>query len=427
MEEHYYPQGSLSSNTLYYEGIRNYHGGRIPDRPGFNLLRQGLIEFLSLRRDDSAANRSYLFGSTYHVETTISQKSMRRYRVIDVSVRHSASALLILLQESGDQVSALLVQSLEALHEACLIYFDEGSDDWKYDKCRHFTISSVISVCRAGLDRNLSTNLHGDLTKLLEKCESKLFSDGCASQDLIGKCYFGASEGAESWIYHYEFFLACCALRHIPQLLRDARLQLVIETILENRVESEAGYGIPLKRRTRYGPKEKVMPDFGTTACMLRLVWYSLEYDVGGEEWLSYCNEQFGWLLSFCLNAFDKREYYTFTLNESNAQILFMPRYTIDRSRNESIDTLVATIKKVIRREIIVPKGKLDRSLKAVDMPVYLNHLRGLIEQWEIEKYWKKGGKWTLVQPDNKEWLGTAASMAGEFTGGLLKSIAHLP
>src|SRR5688572_3452483 len=58
-----YPQGSVSADRNYYEALRNYFGGIFPSTPAFSYLRKGLKNLLSLRRDDSSHNLTYLYGS----------------------------------------------------------------------------------------------------------------------------------------------------------------------------------------------------------------------------------------------------------------------------------------------------------------------------------------------------------------------------
>ena len=53
-----YPQGSISANFHYYNALRAYFGGNLPKTQEFSVLRQELLNFLMLRRDDSSANRS---------------------------------------------------------------------------------------------------------------------------------------------------------------------------------------------------------------------------------------------------------------------------------------------------------------------------------------------------------------------------------
>src|SRR5579885_2064233 len=91
-----YPQGSVSADRHYYQALKNYLGGSFPRSSEFTLLRQGLRNFLTLRRDDSSPSSSLLFGSCFSVAHSVGTRDPRPYRSVSVNLRHTATALSIL-------------------------------------------------------------------------------------------------------------------------------------------------------------------------------------------------------------------------------------------------------------------------------------------------------------------------------------------
>lgn len=143
MDPSYYPQGSVSANRHNYEAVRNYLGGKYPLEYEFNLLRQGLVNFLRLRRDDSSNTKSFLFGSSYQSLSTISGREFRKYRSVEVSLRHTAAALWVLLEDSQlKKFNQVLKQSVDSFLKR-VKSFTEMNDDWKSDIFKHLTIAAI--------------------------------------------------------------------------------------------------------------------------------------------------------------------------------------------------------------------------------------------------------------------------------------------
>lgn len=223
----------------------------------------------------------------------------------------------------------------------------------------------------------------------------------------------------EQGIAVYEYFLDLFALAMIPSSLENQTTQLVVKSIISNRVSTDQGYGIPIHPIVTHGKLENIYPDFGVSSALLFILWYSLEHNIGDQVWRDYCSDNFSWLLNFCLSVYDKEQYYLLPYTENNSKILFLPRIDQNDQRTIEVESFISKIKTEIYKELTAKKGRLAKSLSNVSSPSGLEHVSFLINLWDIHNHWKNSRKW-ITEKD----FGPISDAAGQFTGGLLKSLS---
>lgn len=420
MDSSYYPQGSVSANRHYYEAIRNYLGGKYPQEHEYNLLRQSIINFLRLRRDDSSSNKSWLFGSSYQTLTTTSGRELRKYRSVEVSLRHTAAALWILLEEfQSENLNNILKKSIKAFLERAISFTDKN-EDWNNDLFKHLTIAAISKTCDTIISKfPKEETINNTAKEVKEKALDILFEEECCEYTLDGGIIWKMPDVEEQKIAVYEYFLDLFALAMIPWFLGDSRTQLVVKNIINNKVPSGHGYGIPIHPIVTHGKDESIYPDFGSSSAVLYLLWFSLENNIGDEDWQEYCRKNFFWLIDFCTSAYDKEQYYLLPYSENNSKVLFFPRFDLNKQRIKEIDKYINELKKEIYKELIKRSGKLQKGLQNISNPSGMNHIINLIGMWNISDHWKSPSKW-ITDRD----FGPLGDFAGQFTGGLLKSLS---
>lgn len=413
-----YPQGSTSANRHYYQALRNYLGGAFPTTPEYTFLRQGLQNLLRLRRDDSSPNRSYLFGSFYRTIETVGGRERKKYRSVEVSLRHSATALWILCEESNGVLTQALQESLVMFMARMTAYLSKN-DDWKKDGYRHLTLSSAINTFDATVRSFHGSQLTQRAEGLKADCWIALFSDSCMERSSDGGYRWHLPAVTESRMATYQFYLDAFVLSQVPQLLESAKAQSVVREMLTNKVGSDFGYGIPLHRIIDFPNLDDAAPDFGATVSCLFLLWYCLSEEIGSVEWLEYCEANFGWVLDFCLNAYDQKQFYRLPHSENNTKALLLPRYSFGEEKTRRLDCLIYDLKVAINLQM-EGNGNLHKLFRRMSLPGF-EHVKDIIETWQIPKYWK----------DQKAWKFNGWSEIGQFVGGIgvgsLKALDWVP
>lgn len=401
-----YPQGSTSANRHYYQALRNYLGGAFPATPEYTFLRQGLNNLLRLRRDDSSPNRSYLFGSFYRTVETVGGRERKKYRSVEVSLRHSATALWILCEESNGALTQPLQESLVMFMARIKAYLSKN-EDWNKDSYRHLTLSSAVNAFDSTGRRFHTSQLTQRAEALKADCWNALLSTSCLDRGADGEYRWFLPAVSKSRMAMYQFYLDAFVLTQVPQLLESSKAQSVVRVMLANKVDSEFGYGIPLHRIIDFPTLNDAVPDFGATASCLFLLWYCLSNEIGSVEWLEHCEANLGWLLNFCLNAYDQQQVYRLPHSENNTKVLLLPRYNFDEARGSKLDRHIYDLKVAINLEM-ERKGNLHKSLKRISTPGF-DHVKDIIEAWQIPNYWKT----------QKSWKFTGWSEIGQFIGGI--------
>ncbi len=413
-----YPQGSISANRNNYEVIRNYFGGIYPDVYEFTLFREGVLNFLRLRRDDSSPTKSWLFGSSYSPVTSTSGKALRNYRAVEVSLRHTATSLWILLEEfQGGKGLKPLKRSIDAFLNRANGFLKKN-EDWHDDVFQHLTIAAISKCCDAiisKLESEVGTVKKAKSTK--KKSLQLLFDGEHCEYSLDGTVSWNKPDAKEQGIAIYENFLDLFALCMIPAELDNHYSQQIVRKIINNRVPSSEGYGIPIQPMVTDENLEDLNPDFGSSAGVLYLLWFSLEHGVGDEDWQLYCKENFLWLLDFCISAFDKKKYYLLPYTEHTSKILLLPRFNLKPQRESVVMEFIFQIKREIYREIKDENGKLQKNIDAIKAPVGLEHVAKLISLWQVPEHFKNSTKW--FSEINFE---PYSDLAGQFVGGVIKS-----
>lgn len=410
-----YPQGSISANRFYYEGIRNYFGGTFPKTDEFNLLRQRLVNFLNLRRDDSSPHKSLLFGSYYSIVNS-NRRDQASYRAVDVSMRHAATALWILVEETKGGFSPQVEESIKVLLFRVDKYLSEN-EDWQSDVYRFLTISSIMNTFNAIL-RKKPPKLTDKTLKLKQKCITKLLSDKCMRSDLTGNYEWYRPDKIEYKMATYEYFMNAFTLTQVPELLCEGRIQSIISGMISNRVNTKSGTGIPIHRQTDFTGAAEIVPDFGTTSMVLYLLWRSLEYNIGDASWQDYCLKNFDWLLSYCINNYDNKNAYVVPYMENNVKVLLMPKYNSSPDRELIVSEIISKTKRVIFDEIEQRKGKLNKALDKIEIPGEFKHIGDLIKRWQITEQWKEQKHWGI----ECVW-GWGPSEVGEFVAGAITGV----
>ncbi len=410
-----YPQGSVSANRNYYEALRNYFDGKFPDNGDTNLLRERLRNFLRLRRDDSGTSNTDLYGSYFSTDKTHSSRDVTNFRKIETSLRHSAAALWILVEESLGNFRKDISDSLDSFFLHIKEYLS-ASDIWKRDKFKQLTISNTYNLCKSILKYSEDNKFRKNASSVILKCKKAIWSEDCLRQ---------GDDGEYSWIYPqisksklaiYEYYLNSYCLAQMPELLNDKRAQSIVRGMLKNRINSLVGFGIPLHPLIIYNSQDNIKPDFGATASVLYFLWYSIENEVGGRKWIEYCKTNFDWVLQFCLKAYEKKEYYILPILENSSKILLMPRMKFDPIREEEINKYIEELKKnAIYPEMKTHEGKLHKSMKNIQSPTGLECVKEIIGTWNLTEHWGSQKRWKFNFKINSGKL-------GEFVGGILKA-----
>lgn len=407
LEPKSYPQGSTSANRHYYEAIRLFFDDEFPPTAEFNNLRDGLKNLLTLRRDDSSPNLTYLFGSYYKVLQSVSSRTPQRYRSVEVSLRHSAAALWILCEESGGNLSKPLQESLAAFLGRMRRYLAKNQD-WQRDGYKHLTLGSAMKTCQSLIDKFPQSELSKEAEGVKAGCHEAILSDDCLSQTIYGDCFWSLPDPHTSPMAKYEFYLNGFVLTQVPELLVDPQVQSLSRAMVGSGLASGLGLGIPIHRLIKYAKTEEAKPDFGATASCAFITWYSLNNEVGDAGWLSFCEKQFGALLRFCLSTYDRVDYYVIPHSENNTKILFLPRFNLADWRIKRIETYITQLKSAIGSEMEKHDGRLSKRLGEIQAPPGLEHVKDIILTWNITKYWK----------EQKRWKFSAWTELGEFFGG---------
>lgn len=407
LDDSTYPQGSISANRLCYDALRSFLGKEQFNGYKYKYIRDGLVKLIVNRRD----NRTKLFGSSFRVIETKGTFDPKSFKEVDVNLRHSAAALYILCNElqRGVTIPRLLDESLEVFFEELDKYLHE-QDNWNSDNYKHATLAAIMYLCCLLSDNDSFKRYKQVASDVYEDCLKKLLtSENCVKFDIINQPYWIMPNQSiqQKAISNYEYYFNLGVLILLPQIMEYGFAQIIIRRMIDNRVETADGYGIPLKDAVKTKPQLQE-PDFGTSASILYLLWYSLFYEVSTKDWQIYCRDNFYHILDFCLNAYDKPKYYSLQYNENNCRVLFLPRYNRDKSRLEEIDHYIEEVKRSIANQLQSGKGKLKT--KGVKAPIGLEHIHEIINLWEISQYWIEN-KHLKTEIDY--------SKVGEFLGGL--------
>lgn len=201
-----YPQGSLSANRHYYECLRNYLGGSFPNTSEYNFFRSCLGNMIRLRRDDSSPTRSYLFGSYYKNFRALGSRDPKDYRIISISLRHSASALWILCEESFGSISELLKNSINSFLLFVQNYLSKNQD-WQTDNYKHLTLASIINTCKAIINKFPDQNFIPQTQEIKKACETEIFSNDCITQSIEGEYEWKLPDIKKFKMAKYEYYL----------------------------------------------------------------------------------------------------------------------------------------------------------------------------------------------------------------------------
>lgn len=369
-----YPEGSLTANRFFVDLTHKY---LINNEVELNDLREKTFNFLSYRRDDDSYNNSYLFGSTYDIITYKASRSIKPKKIVDVGLRHSISALCTILVLTQEYSKQLLV-SLSAVNKIMVAYLGKN-EEWQLDKYKFLTLASFIKLYNSLNRESLDPKLANALKRNYEKCVRALLNDEeCITEKLNGGYDFAISP-QEDVFKDYHYFFVCNALTLIPDLLNERRLQLIIKELINNGIESQSGFGIPVFPIT-HDSAEEIKPDFGISSSVLYLLWYCLEHDIGDRQWLIYCEDHFEEILDFCINSFDKIEYYQFLLAENYSKILHMPNF----STSVNLE-LRQTLKNAIHKEVIERKKYFSKAFMKLNLQDEHNIILDIVNKWNIK------------------------------------------
>ena len=398
-----YPDGSITANRIYIELVLSQLEAHSEE---FNELSEKTLNFIKHRRDDDSYNKSYLFGSTYDI---ISQKASHNnipQKIVSVGLRHSISALCTIILISK-RYSEQFIESLNAVNNRFFSYLAENSD-WKNDRYKFLTIASFINLYNK-LDKNaldkaqvilLDSNYNQAVQMLLNNME-------CIGENLSGYYEFKTPNVTDAF-EDYFFFFECSALVLIPDLISERKIQLIIEGLIKNGVDSDFGFGLPIFPLTNE-KDNKLKPDFGISSAILFLLWYALENQLGDAQWLNFCKKNFHKILSYCLNSFDDISSYSFVLSENYSKILFMPSFC---SLNNSL--VISTLKKAIHHEVTLNKSCVAKDFGKLQLSLEYDIIIKIIETWQIRK--------TIKRMKNKFKLSKDLHLIiGEFFGAFYK------
>ncbi len=409
-----YPQGSISANRNYYESLNNFLGSDFYCDKEFHFLRNGIRNFIRLRCDDTSPFKSYLYGSFFRIEKQIGVRDPYKYRHIDVSLRHSATALWILTKEVNQEENITLTISLNNFFNRMNSYL-EKDEAWQRDHFKHLTLSSTINLCNSILIRNFSEGLINICKTIKEKCMASILSNNCLEQTIDGEYKWRIPSSNQHKMATYEYYLNTFSLTQIPELLMFPQIISIVKGMLQNLVKTPYGYGIPINSYQYQSDDENMKADFGASASVLYLLWYTLTNDECSSEWKKYCQYYFKIIFDFCLNAFDKKECYILPHSENNSKILLLPCFV---EKQEIIDShkIITNIKNCIKDEFLSRNNKLYKNLNKVKLPDELIFIKNIIRLWKIPTFWRKQKRWDFVST-------VFNGPVGEFFGGILKSL----
>ena len=411
-----YPQGSLSANRHYYEALRNYFGGDFSNVQNFNHWREYLINFIRLRRDDSCPNSNYLYGSYYEIRALKGSRDSRNVRFVHSSPRHSATSLWLMCEESNidEKLKKSIVSFIRSIEE----YLNENHE-WKRDGYKLLTLSSAINAFSSIMNKCLNPYIHNEAERIKRKCKEIIVSEKCMNELLDGNYEWIMPSIGESKMTRYEYYLNAFSLCQVPELMRVKKVQSLVRGMINNRVNSKYGDGIPIHKIINFALKDEINPDFGSTSSVLYLLWYCLENKVGDRDWLNYCSENFDWLLKCSLDIYNKPECYVLPHSENNTKVMLMPRYERYGNDDDGVEEYINKIKRLISIEMRYHKGELSKRLQKIKAPEGLEHVAEIIDSWNIQKYWKKQKRWTFDDGINK-----FGDFLGGYTVGIIRAIA---
>lgn len=334
-------------------------------------------------------------------------------------MRHSATALWLLLEESKGILSESLQKSLKAFFHRTENYL-QRNEDWQKDSYKHLTLGSTIKTCTALIEKYPISSLTKTAEDIRAGCQEAIFSDACLIENLTGDYAWALPDIDKSKMAKYEYYLNAFVLVQVPMLLHNTKAQSILCGMMANRVRSESGFGIPVHKLTNFSNYKDAIPDFGASASVLFLLWYCLENQIGDGNWQRYCQGNFHWLLDFCLNAFEKKQYYVLPHSENNTKILLMPRFNLDKLRFSETAQYIRALKEAINTEMEQHKGKLYKLLNQVPTPAGLESTKAIFETWQITKYWDKQQHWTF---DESGFHGKFGEILGGFAVGALRAL----
>ncbi len=396
VKEGSYPEGSLSSNRIYLQALESFRGGEWYSCPENEEKRQEIIRFLKLRRDDSSGARSLLFGSSYSLSKDRATKSQRTHRIVEVSIRHSAAALWMLLKISKGANARIVSDSLAALGNSLRSYLS-NEKEWRKDPFPQLTISSAIATLELAIDQKIRFESRTETQSLVKDLKSRLLSPHCFEEDIDGTCRLKLPPPKDNIFSGHEHFLVGFVLCQVPTMLAEPKMQGLLSSMLSNRLKTDHGTGIPVRRRSENSSAEALLPDFGISATALYLVWYCLRNRVGSDAWQKACKDSFVWLKDFCLNVYDNPTYYTFILNENSAKVLLLPRADFSAAEMRAAESVIQKVQRILRSSSRRRAGNIDRKIADVEMPANLGHVKGIIKKWHVGKYRKKRSPWRVV------------------------------
>jgi hypothetical protein len=405
-----YPFGSISANRFYYEVLRNYLQESIFSNDDFNLIRKALINFLRLRRDDNKEINTKLFGSYFSLVNSHSRENYKT-RSVSYNIRHSVTALWIICEESSNIDNEYFIESFKSVVN-WVNEFISSKRVWNGEEFEHLTLSSTINTCNSILGKSGDVKLKELAENVKTKCE-ELFLSECLGQDMLG--YYFLKLPADKPMSNYEFYLTYFSLTQVKHLFSEERIQSIIKRILSNSIECDYGTGIPVYNLEKYTNDEQIKPDFGTTASMTYLLYYIVDNELGDAAWIEFCRKKFTTLLDFCMNTYDKPEFYQLSISENNAKILLLPNYGLNNSTIKRLNTTIKSLKSVLRNETLNPKGSFQKSLSKIELEDSYEHLKSIIQIWDIDS--KSSGSSFYYANDFR-------IKAGEFVGALLVGAA---
>lgn len=401
-----YPHGSISANRFYYEALRNYLQMTFTSELEYKYISKAIVNFLRLRRDDSDISKSNLFGSFYSLTNSHTREN-NLVRKVSFNIRHSVTALWILCEESSNIDNEYFIESFKSINN-CVDDFIRIDRVWNGDEFEHLTLSSTINTCNSILQKSNNAQIKSLADNLKTKCES-VFFEKCLDQNMLGDYYLKLPVNKP--MSKFEFYLTYFSLTQVKDLLSDKRIQSVLVNILKNKVESKDGVGLPLHNLEKYAGKEQIIPDFGTSASMVYLLHHILKNHIGDESWINICKTNFNQLLDFCLNVFDKQEYYHLSISENNAKILMLPNYNNRIQHIKDLNDDVKLIKQILNEETICANGNFNKNLKNVSFKNNLEHIKDILYTWNIS---------SNSEPNKYFNNNDVVIKAGEFVGALM-------
>ncbi len=374
-----YPHGSISANRLYYEVLKNYSKGLFPSGSEYSIFRKGLINFLKLRRDDNSPTDTKMFGSSYTLKNSSSREN-KLYRQIDINIRHSATALCILCEESEDVDTSFIKSSFLTVYNR-IDDFINNKQMWNGDEFEHLTLSSTINFCNSFILKSKDEEIIEKANELKQKSEHALLEE-CLTQDEVGAYYWKLPQNHK--MTKYEFYLTFFSLIQVKHLLSDERIRSLLKRILCNIISTNKGKGLPIYPIDQYDTREIILPDFGTTGAMLYLLFYIIDNKLGDNDWLDYCKNNFNELLNFCLNVFDDPKYYHLSASENHAKILLLPHYNYSEKRLHKLNDQIIKIKGGINKFLDKPEGNYKKEIEKINIEEEFTYIINLLKMWNL-------------------------------------------